>query len=123
MQGHIKVYPDIDQGLPQSPEQIRSSMMQILQMASEGNPLIAEIMGPVPNQESMMSVLAPEGMILPSSKQRARTLQHINTLMENDVIGVMDPATGQMVPKLPVQPNKDIDDFPVLRDTVREFLQ
>ena len=123
MQGHIKVYPDIDQGLPQSPEQIRQAMMQIIELASKGNPLIQEIMGPVPNQETMMSVLAPEGFILAQSKQRARTLQHINTLMERDYVGVMDPQSGQLVNQLPVKPNKEIDDFGVLRDTVREFLK
>jgi hypothetical protein len=123
MQGHIKVYPDIDEGLPQSPEQIRETLMQVIKLASEGNPLMTEIMDSVANQETVMAVLAPQGMVLPNAKQWARTLQHINTLMENDVTGVVDPATGQVVTRLPVMPNKEIDDFPIARRTIREFLQ
>lgn len=123
MQGHIKVYPDIDQGLPQSPEQIRQTMMQIIEMSSKGNPIIQELMGVVPNQEQMMAVLGTPDMVLPAGKQRSRTLQHINTLMEQGWSSSIDPETGQQVNQLPVKPNKLIDDFGTLRDTVREFCQ
>ncbi|MGA2890313.1 MAG: zinc ribbon domain-containing protein, partial [Terracidiphilus sp.] len=104
MQGHIKVYQDVDQGLPQTPEQIRDTMMNFVKMASEKNPIAMEIMSVVPNQESAIAVLGTPGMVLPTGAQRSRTLQAINTLMENDYIAVADPQTGQQVNQLPIMP-------------------
>jgi len=123
MQGHIKVYEDTDQGLPQTPEQIRETTMNIVKMASEKNPIAMEIMDCVPNQESAIAILGTPDMVLPQAAQRARTLQAINTLMENDYIAVQDPQTGQQVNQLPVMPEKNVEDFPVLRDTMRLFWQ
>jgi hypothetical protein len=123
MQGHIKVYPDIDQGLPQSPEQIRSTLMQLVEMANKGNPIAMEIMDIVPNQESAMAVLGTPDMVIPNAAQRSRTLQAINTLMEKPYVGVIDPQSGQLVNQLPVMPDPDVEDFPVLRSTMRLFWQ
>ena len=123
MQGHIKVYQDIDQGLPQTPEQIRETMMNFVKMASEKNPVATAILDCVPNQESAMAVLGTPGMVLPQGAQRSRTLQAINTLMENDYIAVQDPQTGQQVNQLPIVPEQEVEDFPVLRDTMRLFWQ
>ena len=123
MQGHIKVYPDTDEGLPQSPEQIRSTLMNLVQMANKGNPIALAIMDIVPNQESAISVLGTPDMVIPNAAQRSRTLQAINTLMEKGYVGVADPQTGQVVNQLPVVPDKDVEDFGVLRDTMRLFWQ
>ena len=123
MQGHIQVYPDIDEGLPQSPEQIRQTLMQLVQMANKNNPIAMAIMDIVPNQESAMSVLGTPDMVIPNAAQRSRTLQAINTLMENDYVGVADPQSGQIVNQLPVMPDPDVEDFGVLRDTMRLFWQ
>jgi hypothetical protein len=123
MQGHIKVYEDVDQGLPQTPEQIRQTMTSFVKMASDKNPIIMPMMDCVPNQESMIAILGPPGWVLPQSAQRSRTLQAINTLMENDYIAVQDPQSGQQVNQLPIVPDQDVEDFPVLRDTMRLFWQ
>jgi hypothetical protein len=123
MQGHIKVYPDIDEGLPQSPEQIRSTIMQIIEMANKNNPIALAIADLVPNQESWVSIIGPPGTVIPHAAQRSRTLQAINTLMENDYIGVVDPQSGQLVNQLPVMPEQEVEDFGVLRDTMRLFWQ
>jgi len=123
MQGRIKVYPDIDQGLPQSPEQIRSTMMQLVEMASKNNPIATNILDIVPNQESFMAVCGTPDMVIPGAAQRAKTQQDLNTLMENDWQVIVDPQTGKEAPQLPVMPDKYIEDFPVLRDTVRLFCQ
>jgi hypothetical protein len=122
MQGHIKVYPDIDQGLPQSPEQIRQTLTNLIQMANKGNPIALAIMDIVPNQESAIAVLGTPDMVIPHAAQRSRTLQAINTLMEQDYVGVPD-QTGQIQNQLPVMPDKDVEDFGVLRDTMRLFWQ
>jgi hypothetical protein len=122
MSGHIKVYPDIDQGLPQSPEQIRQTMMQIVEMASKNNPIATAIMDVVPNQESFKALCGTPDMVLPNSAQRARTLQAINTLMENDYIPGAD-AQGNMQPQLPVLPEKRVENFKVARETMQLFWQ
>ena len=123
MQGHIKVYQDIDQGLPQTPQQIRETMQTFLKMSDGKNPIVTSMLDCVPNQESMMATLAPPGWVLPQAAQRARTLQAINTLMENDYIAVQDPQTGQQVNQLPVMPEQEVEDFGTLRDTMRLFWQ
>ena len=123
MQGHINVYPDIDQGLPQSPEQIRETIMDLAGMASKDNPIAKALFDLVPNQESAISMIGPQGWVIPNAAQRSRTLQHINTLMEQDYEAVIDPQSGQQVNQLPVMPDKHVEDFPVLRDTMRLFWQ
>lgn len=123
MQGHISVYPDVDQGLPQSPEQIRSTIMQLAEMATKGNPIAQKLFDIIPNQEAAIAIAGPQGWVVPDSAQRSRTLQAINTLMENDYVGVQDPQTGQIANQLPVMPDKDVEDFGVLRDTMRLWWQ
>jgi hypothetical protein len=98
-------------------------MMNFVKMASEKNPIAMEIMSVVPNQESAIAVLGTPGMVLPTGAQRSRTLQAINTLMENDYIAVADPQTGQQVNQLPIMPEQEVEDFPTLRDTMRLFWQ
>ena len=123
MQGHIKVYQDVDQGLPQTPEQIRQTLSDFVKMANEDRSIAKEMFDCVPNQEMVVSILGPPGAVLPQAAQRSRTLQAINTLMENDYVAVQDPQSGQQVNQLPVVPEKDVEDFPVLRDTMRLFWQ
>jgi hypothetical protein len=43
--------------------------------------------------------------------------------MENGYIAVQDPQSGQQVNQLPVMPEKDVEDFGTLRDTMRLFWQ
>lgn len=123
MSGHISVYPDVDQGLPQSPEQIRATIMSLAKMATEGNPIAQKLFDIIPNQEAAIAIAGPQGWVVPDSAQRSRTLQAINTLMESDVVAVMDPQTGQQTDQLPVMPDPDIEDFGVLRDTMRLYWQ
>lgn len=123
MQGHIKVYQDVDQGLPQTPEQIRATLSSFVKMAGEDNSIAKEMLASVPNQEMVVSILGPPGAVLPQAAQRSRTLQAINTLMENGYIAVQDPQSGQQVNQLPVMPEKDVEDFGTLRDTMRLFWQ
>ena len=64
MQGHIKVYPDIDEGLPQSPDQIRDTIMRLAEMASKGNPIAEAIFDITTNQEEAMAMIGPQGWVL-----------------------------------------------------------
>jgi hypothetical protein len=62
-------------------------------------------------------------MVLPAEKQRSRTLQHINTLMENGPEPTMDQAGNIVGEQLPAVPEKYVEDFKTARDTFRLFWQ
>lgn len=123
MQGHIKVYPEVDQGLPQSEDEIRQSLMQIVKMATDNNPIAMAFVDDPTNQRLIISTLAPEGSVAPNQAQEDRTLQAINTLMENDYLITTDPQTGQVMQRLPVMPDAHVDDFGLVRTIIRHFLQ
>lgn len=122
LQGKVKVYPDTDEGLPQSPGQIRDTITNIYEQAGKGNPIAMAILDVVPNQEKFLSVLAPPGTVIPKAAQRAKTQQDIQTLLQQDYVPSVDPQTGQMVQNLPVIPEW-YEDFPTLRDTLRLYMQ
>jgi hypothetical protein len=122
MRGRIKVYPDTDEGLPQSPAQIREVMTKLVEEAGAGNQIALELMEVVSNQELFMGVLAPPGTVVPKAAQRSKTQQDINTLMEKPWILSIDPQSGQKILGLPVKPQK-FEDFPTLRDTMRLYQQ
>lgn len=122
MNGRIKVYPDTDEGLPQSPAQIRETITELVKQASEGSQVALNILDVIPNQEAFMSVLAPPGTVVPRAAQRSKTQQDINTLMERDWIKSVDPASGQIIQTLPVLPEW-YEDFPTARDTLRLYCQ
>lgn len=122
MRGRIKVFPDTDEGLPQSPAQIRATIEKLVEEAGKNNPIAMEILDVIPNQESFMTVLAPPGTVVPKSAQRAKTQQDINTLIESDWKKSVNPQNGQIVQELPVKPDW-YEDFPTLRDTIRLYSQ
>ena len=68
-------------------------------------------------------MIGPQGWVVPNKAQQSRTLQAINTLMEEDYVAVQDPQTGQQVNQLPTVPDKDVEDFPILRKTMRLYWQ
>ena len=128
LQGRVKVSVNTDEGLPQSPMQIRQTITQLVEEAGKGNKIAESILDVVPNQEAFMSIMAPPGTVIPGAAQRAKTLQDINTLMENDWIivpGPPDPMTGAPTTQqqLPVMPEGWYEDFPIARDTIRLYCQ
>lgn len=122
MRGRVKIYPDTDEGLPQSPAQIREVITELVKQAGEGNQIALEVLEMIPNQESFMAVLLPQGTVVPKAAQRAKTQQDINTLMENDYVLGLDLATGMKTQNLPVVPQW-FEDFPTARDTMRLYMQ
>jgi len=118
MQGRVRVYPDEDQDLPQTPEQIRQSFLTIFQELSKGNQAAAAIFDVPVNQEIIGSTLFPN-IVSPVSAQRAKTLQDMNTLLEQAAMPVMNPD-GSIGAKLPVEPSI-MEDFSVALPTITEF--
>jgi hypothetical protein len=122
MQGRIKVYPDEDQNLPETPEQIRQTYQMIFEQVGKGNPAAQALFDVPSNQESIMSVLASPELVVPIAAQRAKTLQDINTLLSTPGQNIMQPD-GSVAMQLPIQPEASIETFPVLKETMRLFLQ
>lgn len=122
LQGRVKVYPDTDEGLPQSPAQIRETIQNLVKEAGNNNPIAMAILDVVPNQMSFMSVLAPPNTVIPHEAQRSKTQQDINTLLSMPYILSINPDTGVKESRLPVMPEW-YEDFPTLRDTLRLFMQ
>lgn len=126
MKGRVKVSADTDEGLPQSPMQIRQTVTTLLQEAGAGNQIALKVLDVIPNQEMFMSIMAPPGTVIPGAAQRSLTEQDINTLMEQNWIEIPNPAdpTGRStIQQLPVVPEPWYTDFPIARDTVRLYCQ
>lgn len=121
LRGKVKVYPDEDQGLPQTAEDIRAMYQMIFEEASKNNPAAVALMDVPSNQAQIMSVLAP-GLEAPQESQRTKTLQDINTLLEKDWEWTVGPD-GSIQQKLPVEPERRVDTFPVALETMRAFRQ
>ena len=131
MTGRIRVYPDIDQGLPQSPEQVREFWQNMIDKMGE-NDLYGEFMQVPVNQEMAITVLGVQGCVMPGGAQRSATLQDIAKLLKNPGIPQMGsgqpnadgtpgmPVVVGMTP--PVLPMR-FTNYVVAKDTVNLFAQ
>lgn len=122
MQGRVKVYPDLDQGLPQSPEEIRQVFENLVEQAKE-NPVAQAILDEIPNQQAAMAAIGTPDMVVPGYAQTAKTKQDIATLMKDPPIPMTDPQTGQVTMALPAKPVMWATDYDVLAKTVKLYLQ
>jgi hypothetical protein len=122
MQGRVKVYPDVDQGLPQSPEEIRQTFEQLVEEAGKGNPVALKMLDELPNQMQAVAAMGTPDMVVPGYAQQAKTQQDINTLMEKPAAPVTGPD-GSVSAKLPALPEMWATDYDVLQETVKLFLQ
>lgn len=122
MQGRVKVFPDLDQGLPQSPEEIRQTFTNLVEQAKD-NPVVQKIFDETPNQQAAMAAIGTPDMVVPGYAQTAKTEQDINTLMSKPSLPGTDPQTGQPTMTLPAMPEKDATDYPELYKTVKLFKQ
>lgn len=118
MQGRVKVNPDEDQDLPQSPSEVRASFNTLFQELSKGNTAAQAIFDVPVNQEVIGSVLFPN-VISPVSAQRAKTLQDLAVLLEQTATPIMNPD-GSIGSKLPVEPSI-MEQFEYAIPTVEEW--
>jgi hypothetical protein len=115
MQGRVKVDPDEDQDLPQSPSEVRAAYQKLLEELSNQNPAAQAIFDVPVNQEVIGSVLYGKAIVSPVSAQRAKTLQDIAVLLEQPA--EPDPDGGV---KLPVVPSV-MEQFEYAIPTVQEW--
>jgi hypothetical protein len=119
MQGRVKIDPDEDQDLPQSPTEIRASYQALMEELTKGNPAAQAIFDMPVNQESIGSVLYGKTIITPTSAQRAKTLQDIAVLLETPAEPVMN-QDGSIGVRLPVVPSV-MEQFEYAIPTVQEW--
>lgn len=116
MNGRIRVYPDTDQGLPQSPEQSREIWRFLITEVGRGNPVAQAIFDNTTNRELAMSSTLPPEAVDPDAAQQKKTLQNINTLLEKPWTALPGP-NGTMIQQLPVSPMKT-ENFIVAKKTL-----
>lgn len=139
LEGRVRVMPEIDEGLPRSPEQIRQWAESMSEDVKD-NPVKQAFWDLPSNQDWYFSTIGVDGPKSPDAAMRACVLQDIRQLLEEPAVPIMqavpDPNTGQPQvgqdgqpitqqtgSRLPVEPDKRFYDFPVLKATVKEFMQ
>lgn len=122
LNGRIRVYPEIDEGLPQSPEQKRQGYQDLLVAAGGGNEYAKSVVDVPTNAKNIMSSMYGREIVLPKSKQQERTLQHISILLSRPGQLVVGPQ-GTLMPDLPVKPEIGTDDWETAKDTIKLFKQ
>jgi hypothetical protein len=108
LQGSVHAYADTDQGLPVTAAELRQRWMDLMQAAAS-NPLAQAIFDDPTNQEQAATALGVPNMVVPGAAMRAKVLQIIDKLLQPDAP--------------PILPDKDIDDFTVLKQVVRQYCQ
>jgi hypothetical protein len=124
LQGNAHAYPDIDQGFPMTAAELRQRWMDLMQ-AAEANPVAQAIFGEPSNQEQAATALGVPGIVIPGAAMRAKVLQILDQLVKSQPIPDLDPRTGEPTGgwKPSVLPDKEIDDFAVLKQVVRQYAQ
>ena len=121
MQGRVRVYPAIDQGLPRSASQVREWWTNAIDNA-EKNPVYQAILDIPENQEQAIAAVGVEGLVTPNAAMRSKTLEDIKNLLGAEPIPTKDQQ-GNVVWQPTVSPNKDTDDFKIQQQTVKRFCQ
>lgn len=128
MQGRVRVYPNIDEGLPMSPEQKRQWCENIMNWAEKNNPAAIAWLDEVTNQELLNDYWGLPGSVTPGHAQMSKTSQDISKLLKSKPIPMFGPdgqpvldddGTQRMQPS--IAPDKWTEDYTVLRATIEEF--
>jgi hypothetical protein len=124
LQGSVHAYADTDQGLPVTAAELRQRWMDLMQAAAS-NPLAQAIFDDPTNQEQAATALGVPNMVVPGAAMRAKVLQIIDKLLQAEAVPLVDPATGKPTGQVQatILPDKDIDDFTVLKQVVRQYCQ
>jgi hypothetical protein len=124
LQGSVHAYADTDQGLPVTAAELRQRWMDLMQAAAS-NPLAQAIFDDPTNQEQAATALGVPNMVVPGAAMRAKVLQIIDKLLQAEAVPLVDPASGKPTGQVQatILPDKDIDDFTVLKQVVRQYCQ
>jgi hypothetical protein len=124
LQGDVAAYPDTDQAFPLSAAELRERWSELMEQAAKQNPFAMAVLDEPTNQEQAASALGVPGMVIPGSAMRSKVLQDLEQLAKGEPTQTLGPngqPTGQTQPS--VAPDREIDDFDILRKTVRQYCQ
>jgi hypothetical protein len=131
IRGSVHAFPDTDQGFPITAAELRQRWMDLMD-AAEKNPVTQAIFDEPSNQRQAATALGVPNMVIPGSAMESKVLQIIEKLQKMRPLPVVDPQTGKIAVdpqtgqpqmKPAIMPEKDIDDFDVLRKEVRQYCQ
>lgn len=124
LQGNVHAYPDIDQGFPMTAADLRQRWMDLMEAAAQ-NPLAQAIFEESSNQEQAATALGVPGIVIPGAAMRSKVLQVLDQLIKSQPIPMVDSVTGKPTGqwKPSILPDKEIDDFSVLKRVVRQYAQ
>ncbi len=119
LRGNVRCFTDEDQDLPQTPEQVRESLMVVFKELGAGNPAAQRIFDVPANQERIGSTLFPN-LVGPINAQRSKTLSDLSALLEQTATP-MENEDGSIGSKLPVEPSI-VEDMEVAIASISEYM-
>lgn len=122
LQGSTRAYPDTDQGLPVTAAELRQRWMDLMQAAAK-NPVAQAIFDDPSNQEQAALALGVPNMVIAGSAMRQKVLQIIDKLLKSGPLPNGMDQNGQPITQPTIMPDTLIDDFTVLKATVRQYCQ
>jgi len=120
MQGEIEVFSDQDQGLPVSPDELRKTFTMMFKELSSNNPAAQEWFKVPANQDMVLSTMIP-GSVSPVAAQITKTQMDIQILVSKPAQTILD-QNGKPVSKLPIEPDKNVEDFPTAKECLRMYM-
>lgn len=119
MQGQVEVFSDEDQGLPTTPDELRSTITMMFKELTSGNPAAKEWFDVPENSQMVLSTMLP-GSVSPTEAQVTKTEIDLNTLVDTP----SEPQIGQdgqVTMKLPAMPGK-FENFEIAKAITQKFL-
>ena len=120
MQGDVEVFSDEDQGLPTTPDELRQTFIMMFKELTSGNPAAKEWFAIPQNAEMVLSTMLP-GSVSPVAAQITKTEIDIQILVTQPSGLTINPD-GSQQPKLPVEPDKNIEDYETAKSCMREYM-
>lgn len=119
MEGEIEVFSDEDQGLPTSPDELRQSFQLMFKELTSGNPAAQQWFAVPANADMVLNTMLP-GSVSPVEAQITKTTVDLQILISQPSSWSIGPD-GQSVEKLPVEPDKNFEEYDVAKACVRNF--
>lgn len=120
MAGEVDVFSDEDQGLPTTPDELRNTFIMMFKELSANNPAAAEWFKVPANQQMVLSTMLP-GSVSPVEAQITKTQMDIQKLVSEPPTPQENPD-GSLGSKLPVEPDKNVEEFETAKQTLRQYM-
>jgi hypothetical protein len=115
--GDVKL--EAPEGLPATLEQMKDTVMQLLQT---NNPEILSAIGSPENMPILAEVIGLEDFTVPGQADREKQFEEIGLLLMSGAIPSPDPMTGQMTEVSSIQPELTVDNHQIEAEICRNWL-